>query len=108
MKTVKADTEGVIKLYCSCVGCEDKLIVEVFKEFHYEDTFIFDIQYDDPPNLWQRIKRAFDYIKGYKVEELSYDCILINADQAKELAKCLLQRIEEYKKFLKSKEKKQL
>lgn len=107
MKTVKAYQDDLIEIYCSCPGCEDKLIVTAFKKkFFNDDPFAFHIKYENQLNFWQRIRRAFDFIKGYKAEEISYDCILMNTDQAEELAKCLLQRVEEYREFLKSKEKK--
>ena len=102
-KTVKAHYDHCITLYCSCPGCEDKLVVEVFKQhFVNDDPFMFKIIYDDPPNLWQRIKNAWGYIKGWKRLELSYDSIMLSVEQAEELSKVLYKRTKEWRKETKA------
>lgn len=99
MKTIKPYYDDLLKLYCSCVGCEDKMIVSVEKKFYdNDDPFCFEIQYSDPANLWQKIKRAWRYIRGWKEPELTYDCILLNSEQVEELSKVLYRRVKAYRK----------
>ncbi|MCK4359404.1 MAG: hypothetical protein KAW92_11825 [Candidatus Cloacimonetes bacterium] len=102
-KVVDPDFDHLMTLYCSCPGCEDKLIIKVFKK-HYtnDDIFFFEIVYDDPPNLWQRIKRAWKYIRGWKQPELSYDSIMLNVEQAEELSKALYKRTKKWRKETKA------
>jgi len=99
MKTIKPYYDDLLELYCSCAGCEDKMVVRVDKKFYEnDDVFYFEIQYSDPANLWQRVKRCWQYIKGWKTPELSFDEILLNAEQAEELSKVLYRRVKAYRK----------
>lgn len=103
-KVVKAYCDDLITLYCSCPGCEDKLVVTAEKKFYTNvDNFYFDIVYTDPPNLWQRIKKAWRFIRGWREPQLSYDALLVDTDQAEELAKALMERVNQYKEELKKK-----
>lgn len=102
MKEIRPFDENLATLYCSCPGCKDKLIIRAFKEFIRRDSdnqdFFFEIQYEDPPNLWQRIKRAWDYIKGYKLLWLSHDEILLSTSQIEEMIDVLNKKVEEIRK----------
>jgi hypothetical protein len=98
MKTVEPYWDGLLELYCSCAGCLDKMIVKVNKDCDSEDTFYFEIRYADKPNLWQRLRRCWQYVKGWKTLEISFDEILLNAGQAEELSKVLYRRVKAYRK----------
>lgn len=111
-KVVDAHYDHLMTLYCSCPGCEDKLVVQVFKKDYMNDApFFFQIVYDPPVNLWQRIRNAWKYIRGWKEPELSYDCIMLDAEQIEELSEALYKRIKEWrketKKFCKGKKEKE-
>ena len=98
-KTVKSFWDDLITLFCSCPGCEDKLVVTAEKKFYTNvDNFYFEIVYEDPTNLWQRIKTAWRYIRGHREPNLSYDEILLDTEQAEELAKALIKRVNQYRK----------
>ena len=98
-KIVKSYWDELITLYCSCPGCEDKLVVTAEKKFYTNiDNFYFEIVYADPTNLWQRVKIAWRYIRGWREPQLSYDSLLLDTDQAEELAKALIERVNQYKK----------
>lgn len=98
-KVVKSYWDDLITLFCSCPGCEDKLVVTAEKKFYSNvDNFYFEIVYADPCNLWQRIKTAWRYIRGHRESNLSYDVILLDTEQAEELAKALVKRVNQYRK----------
>jgi len=97
-KVVKSFWDELITIFCSCPGCEDKLVVTAEKKFYNNDNFYFEIVYEDPCNLWQRIKTAWRYIRGYRELNLSFDALLLDTEQAEELAKALIERVNQYKK----------
>jgi len=96
-KTIKPYYDDWMELYCSSTGCEDKLVVSIDKDMPInDDAFWFEIRYCDPCNLWQRMKRAFSYIKGWKEPEIAYDGIFLNDDQIKEMCQTLMVRVEKH------------
>lgn len=111
-KVVDAHFDHCMTLYCSCPGCEDKLVVQVFKKLYMnDDIFFFEIVYDPPVNLWQRIIRAWKYIRGWKQPELSYDSIILSVEQVEELSEALYKRTKKWRKetkeFYKGKKEKE-
>lgn len=101
MKKITPYFDDFAELLCKCPGCDDKLVIRVDKDKYIHGgnySFYFEIQYDEPANLWQRILRAWSYIKGWRMPELSYDEIILDVGQVEELSKMLYKRVKKYRK----------
>lgn len=102
--TISPHWHHLTEIYCSCIGCDDKLVVTTdwdYEEHRFRFTttdesaqFYFKIVYSDPPNLWQRIRSAWFYLWGYKTNILNHDDIMINMHQMKRLVECFSDVIE--------------
>jgi len=109
MKIIKSFWEDLIEVWCSAIGCEDKLIIRIDKDYKKyaklrlplpsEESFYFEMKYDEDRSLRTRIKKAWNYVRYNK----RWDMILFNTYQVKEMAEILLRKIEEIEEAYKEK-----